>query len=72
MDILFRSIPVLPYDAQAAEAYGQIIAHCGWVRGRDFDRMIAAHAIASASVLVTNNVGDFRDIPRLAVEDWVV
>lgn len=72
MDILIRSIPVLPYDARAAEIYGQIIAQCGWLKGRDFDRMIAAHAIASTSVLVTNNLSDFRDIPGLMVEDWVV
>ena len=49
---------------------GQIIAQCGWVRGRDYDRMIAAHAIASGAVLVTNNVNDLRDIPGLAWEDW--
>ncbi len=72
MDILIRSIPVLPYDARAAGIYGQIIAQCGWVKGRDFDRMIAAHAIASTSVLVTNNLNDFRDIPGLMVENWVV
>ncbi|MDX2145289.1 MAG: type II toxin-antitoxin system VapC family toxin [Rhodospirillaceae bacterium] len=70
MDILLRHIPVLPFDAAAAVAYGQIIAQCGWVKGRDFDRMIAAHAISTRSVLVTNNGGDFQDIPGLAVENW--
>ena len=28
-------------DTQAALAYGEIIATCGWTKGRDFDRMIA-------------------------------
>jgi tRNA(fMet)-specific endonuclease VapC len=40
------------------------------VKGRDYDRMIAAHAIASRSVLVTDNEADFRDIPGLAIENW--
>jgi len=68
--VLLRHIPVLPFDRAAAEAYGRIIAQLGWVRGRDFDRMIAAHAIATSSVLVTNNEGDFHDVPGLQIENW--
>jgi tRNA(fMet)-specific endonuclease VapC len=34
--------------------------------------MIAAHAISSGSVLVTDNEADFRDIPSLLVENWVI
>jgi predicted nucleic acid-binding protein len=34
------------------------------VKGRDFDRMVAAHAISARAVLVTNHSGDFRDIPQ--------
>jgi len=68
---LLQSIPVLPFDAAAAEAYGRIIAQCGWVNGRDYDRMIAAHAVSTGSVLVTANLADFRDIPGLAVENWL-
>ena len=72
LEVLLRGLPVLPFDAPAAVAYGRIIAQCGWVRGRDFDRMIAAHAISNNSVLVTNNTADFSDIPGLPVENWVV
>jgi len=72
LDVLLRGLPVLPFDASAARAYGRIIAQCGWTRGRDYDRMIAAHAISSSSILVTNNEADFRDIPDLTVENWVV
>jgi tRNA(fMet)-specific endonuclease VapC len=43
---------------------------CGLARGRDYDRMIAAHAISSDSILVTNNNADFGDIPGLSVENW--
>jgi tRNA(fMet)-specific endonuclease VapC len=70
LEVLLRAIPVIPFDAAAAIAYGQIIAQCGWARGRDFDRMIAAHAISSGAVLVTDNENDFRDIPGLTVENW--
>ena len=72
LDIVLRSVPVLPFTEQAAFAYGQIIAACGYVKGRDYDRLMAAHAIASDSVLVTDNVADFRDIPGLAMENWMV
>jgi tRNA(fMet)-specific endonuclease VapC len=38
----------------------------------DYDRMIAAHAISSRSILVTNNLADFSDIPGLSMEKWMV
>jgi tRNA(fMet)-specific endonuclease VapC len=72
LEVLLRGLPVLPFDAAAALAYGRIIAQCGWARGRDYDRMIAAHAISSGCILVTNNEADFRDVPGLSIENWVV
>ena len=72
LEVLLRGLPVLPFDASAAVVYGRIIAQCGWARGRDYDRMIAAHAISSHSILVTNNLADFTDIPGLSTENWVV
>ena len=70
--ILFlEQVSVLAFDAVAAEAYGQIIAALGWVKGRDFDRMIAAHAISTQSTLVTANEKDFRDVPGLKLENWL-
>ena len=72
IEVLLGHIPVLPFDADAAEAYGRIIAECGWARGRDFDRMIAGHAISTRSVLVTDSGADFRGIAGLEIEDWVV
>lgn len=70
LELLLRDIPVLPFDEAAAFAYGQIIARCGWASGRDYDRMIAAHAICTGSILVTDNLVDFKDIPGLKVENW--
>lgn len=72
LEVLLRGLPVLPFDASAAVAYDRIIAQCGWVKGRDYDRMIAAHAISSGRVLVTNNEADFRSIPGLSIDNWVV
>lgn len=72
LDVLLRGIPVIPFDASAARVYGRVIAQCGWAKGRDYDRMIAAHAISSGSILVTNNEADFRDIPELVLENWIV
>ena len=71
LDVLLAHLPVLPFTEAAAIAYGNIIAQCGWTRARDFDRMIAAHAIATESILVTKNQADFRDIPGLTLADWV-
>ena len=72
LDILLGAIPILPFDAAAAAQYGQVIAQCGWIKGRDYDRMIAAHAMATGSILVTNNEDDFRDIPGLSLENWMI
>ncbi len=67
---LLAVLPVLAFGKEAAAAYGKIIAQIGWNRVRDFDRMIAAHAIAADCTLVTANVADFRDVPGLQIENW--
>jgi tRNA(fMet)-specific endonuclease VapC len=61
---------IVPFDRSCAEQYGRLIAELGWVKGRDFDRMIAAHAIVAKAILVTNNAKDFRDIRGLQLEEW--
>jgi len=71
LEVLLRGLPVLPFGVNAAVAYGRIIAQRGWAKGRDYDRMIAAHAISSDCVLVTANEADFRDIPGLTMENWM-
>ena len=63
LEILLRGIPVLPFDASAARAYGQIVAQCGWARGRDYDRMIAAHAMSSGAVLAPTMWPIFATFP---------
>ena len=70
LDMILMSIPVLPFDEAAAAHYGVILGQIGWSRSRAFDRMIAAHAIATHRTLVSANVSDFDDIPGLQIEDW--
>ena len=72
LETLLQVVSVLSFDARAADAYGRIIMQIGRRKSRDFDRMIAAHAIVSESVLVTANVADFADIPGLTMENWTV
>ncbi len=72
LDLLLQSVLVLPFTESAVRAYKAVIGQCGWTRSRDFDRMIAAHAICTACVLVTNNPTDFRDVPGLSLANWTV
>lgn len=58
-------IPVLPFDAAAAQEYGRL----SFKRG-SFDRLIAAHALATDLILVTANIGHFADVPGLTMENW--
>jgi tRNA(fMet)-specific endonuclease VapC len=68
--LLLQHLPILPFDAVAAEAYGRIILQLGRIKAHDFDHMIAAHAVSTRSILVTNNAGDFAGIAGLSLEDW--
>ena len=69
--LLVQRIPVLPFTEGAAQAYGVLRAAVRERRRDALDRLIAAHAIAVAAVLVTNNEADFRDYPGLQWENWV-
>ncbi len=60
-------IPLLPFDEAAARAYAQL----PFKRAR-FDRLLAAHALSIGATVVTNNEGDFADVPGLTVENWTV
>ena len=68
---LTQRIPVLPLDESGAESYGRLRAAVRDRRRDALDRLIAAHAIAVGSVLITNNEADFADYPGLRVENWV-
>lgn len=62
----FAQIPVLSFDEAAARVYSRLPFRRG-----SYDRLIAAHALALGLTVVTSNLGDFKDVPGLEVEDWV-
>jgi tRNA(fMet)-specific endonuclease VapC len=66
LSAFLSEVPVLPFDAAAAEVYARLPFRRG-----SFDRLIAAHALALDLVLVTDNVADYADVPGLKVENWV-
>ena len=70
LEILLAALPVLPFDADAAEAYGAIVREAGYSRRKLLDRMIAAQAIVDDATLVTLNPADFADIPGLKLLAW--
>ena len=67
-------LDVLPYDAKASQQYGQITAALekrGEIIGEN-DIHIAAHAISQGLILVTNNLREFKRVPNLALENWIL
>jgi tRNA(fMet)-specific endonuclease VapC len=69
---LMSLLTILPLVPKAAETYGRLradLAARGQLIGTN-DLWIAAHALASGLVLVTNNVREFERIPALAIENW--
>ncbi len=71
-DVLAPSLPVLPYDQEAARWHAGERARLVSI-GRTpafVDGQIAAIARSNGLVLVTNNTRDFVDFVDLAVEDW--
>ena len=65
---------VQPWPLEATHAYARIrnaLERAGQPIG-GMDLMIAAHAMAEDSVLVTNNAREFLRVPGLAVEAWTM
>lgn len=73
LEHLIALIPVLPLDERASQHYGKIrqqLQASGKSIGNN-DLWIAAHALASKLILVTNNESEFKRVPGLKVENWV-
>jgi tRNA(fMet)-specific endonuclease VapC len=68
---LIEDIPVQPFDAAAASAYGPIREATRERKKDQLDKLIAAHAVALNVVLVTNNERDFAAYPGVKIENWL-
>lgn len=65
LEAFVSAIPLLPFDEAAARAYARL----PFKRAR-FDRLLAAHALSMDATIITNNEGDFADVPGLKIENW--
>lgn len=72
LDAMLLRVPVLPFTAAEATAYGRIVAALGFDRRRVLDRMIAAQAIVAGLPLATANGRDYRGIPDLDLRVWAI
>ena len=73
VDEFLRIVPILPWDAKAANRHGVLRADLK-ARGTpigDFDEMIAAHALAVGAVVVTDNTRHFARVSGLVLENWL-
>lgn len=73
LTILLSNIEILDFDMNAAEEYGRIRADLekkGTPIG-PLDMMIAGHAKSLGYTVVTNNVGEFKQVEGLQYENWV-
>jgi predicted nucleic acid-binding protein len=70
LDAILQALPVLAFDAEAADAYRMIVETAGYSRRKLLDRMIAAQALVHRATLVTQNPTDFQDVPGLALLAW--
>lgn len=72
LDLLLRSVAVLPFGVEEAKAAATLRARLeseGTPIG-PLDTLIAGTAVAHHGVLVTRNVREFGRVPGLVVEDW--
>jgi tRNA(fMet)-specific endonuclease VapC len=72
-EVIVGALPVLPFDAAAAEVYGRLRAHLEG-EGRRLDEpdlRIASIALSKGLTVVTGNVRHFGRVPDLKVENWL-
>jgi len=74
VETILEVLPVLPFDLPADTEYGRIRSALE-AEGRPIggnDLLIAAHACATAAIIVTANAAEFRRVRGLIVENWLV
>ncbi len=72
VDNFLLRVSALPWDAPAADTYGELKARLKEI-GRPvagLDLLIAAHALSLNAILISHDQV-FRQVPGLQTEDWV-
>ena len=72
-DAFTRLLLALPLDEDVGRHYGRIRAHLrreGAMISNN-DLFIAAHALSTGAILVSNNEREFTRVPDLTVENWL-
>ena len=72
LEMFLAPLEVMPFDASAIWHFGELRAGLER-RGQPIgalDTMIAAHALASNTILVTNNTREFTRVPGLRLKNW--
>ena len=72
LDTFFATVTTLPFDVADAKAAAAIRAALK-TRGQPigaYDALIAGTGLARGLVVVTSNVGEFKRVGGLQVEDW--
>jgi len=73
VEAILTAIEVRPFETPADHEYARLRLHleqAGTPIGPN-DMLIAAHALAIESILVTANKGEFSRVPGLTVENWL-
>ena len=71
LDRLAEWVAVVPFEQNAAHAFGAFRSTARERQRDALDRLIAAHAVSVGAILVTNNEAEFKGYPGLVVENWV-
>jgi tRNA(fMet)-specific endonuclease VapC len=73
IDEMLQRIRIEPFDVPAVETYARLrlaLQRAGTPIGAN-DMFIAAQALASDSILVTDNISEFARVPGLKIENWL-
>ena len=73
VEIILAAMTVLPFEQPADREYAKLrhyLERVGTPIGPN-DMLIAAHALATDTVLVTANKREFARVPGLTVENWL-
>jgi tRNA(fMet)-specific endonuclease VapC len=66
----FLKMNVLSFSREAQARFAELRPQCRRVKSMDL--RIASVALTADCTLLSRNLGDFRQIPRLSVEDWTL